>query len=400
MNITVYGPEGDVPDTVERVHELGADFWPLAMTRELDDLILRLRANELELGTWVIRTRGRHRGRAGVRAGDRRALRRRTGWSTRSATTSSACSSGSTSPPASLVALIEPGSCFAGALLELALACDRQYMLDGVHGGPRRGGRARPDRALGVQLRHVPDGQRPVPAGLALLRRRRRRSPSCARRPTAASTPPRRWSWAWSPTPRTTSTGRTRCGSCWRSGRRCRPTRSPAWRPTTASSARRPWRRASSAVSRRGRTGSSCGPTRPATDGALRRYGTGRKADFDRQAGVSDDVDRLLREDPEQRRPRGRPQAAAGPGELAAQLPQLVEDDGPGRAHRGRLPAHRRRRRPRGLGALRPRRRWRSTAGACSSPSATPTGASRSASRRASRSGSRCPASTAPTCSG
>ena len=92
VNITVYGPEGDVPDTVERVHELGADFWPLAMTRELDDLILRLRANELELGTWVIRTRGRHRGRAGLRAGDRRALRlpSRTGWSTRSATTSSA----------------------------------------------------------------------------------------------------------------------------------------------------------------------------------------------------------------------------------------------------------------------------------------------------------------------
>ena len=38
---------------VERIHELGADFWPLAMTRELDDLILRLRTNELELGTWV-----------------------------------------------------------------------------------------------------------------------------------------------------------------------------------------------------------------------------------------------------------------------------------------------------------------------------------------------------------
>ena len=61
------GPGGDhrvrarrvtCPDTVERVHELGAEFWPLAMTRELDDLILRLRANELELGTWIIRTKG------------------------------------------------------------------------------------------------------------------------------------------------------------------------------------------------------------------------------------------------------------------------------------------------------------------------------------------------------
>ena len=87
------------PTTVERVHELGADFWPLAMTRELDDLILRLRTNELELGTWVLRTEGD--------VEDALAFERviaehpaTTGWSTRSATTSSARSSGSTSPAA------------------------------------------------------------------------------------------------------------------------------------------------------------------------------------------------------------------------------------------------------------------------------------------------------------
>ncbi len=130
VNITVYGPEGDVPDTVERVHELGADFWPLAMTRELDDLILRLRANELELGTWVVRTKGHieaalaferviaeHSGSDWlvneIRHYFKRVLKRLDVTSR------------------SLVALIEPGSCFAGALLELALACDRQYMLDG-----------------------------------------------------------------------------------------------------------------------------------------------------------------------------------------------------------------------------------------------------------------------------
>ena len=135
VNLTVYGPEGDVPDTVERVHELGADFWPLAMTRELDDLILRLRANELELGTWVVRTRGaiedalaferviaEHSGSAKspgdwlvneIRHYFKRTLKRLDVTSR------------------SLVALIEPRSCFAGALLELALACDRQYMLDG-----------------------------------------------------------------------------------------------------------------------------------------------------------------------------------------------------------------------------------------------------------------------------
>lgn len=131
VEITVFGPEGDVPETVERVHELGARFWPLAVTRELDDLILRLRANELELGTWVLRTRGdvedalafervieRHSGSDWlvneIRHYFKRVLKRLDVTSR------------------SLIALIEPGSCFAGALLELALACDRQYMLEGL----------------------------------------------------------------------------------------------------------------------------------------------------------------------------------------------------------------------------------------------------------------------------
>jgi benzoyl-CoA-dihydrodiol lyase len=131
VEITVHGPEGDVPDTVARVHELGADFWPLAMTRELDDLILRLRTNELELGTWIIRTKGAgphalaferviaEHSRDDWLVGEirhyfKRVLKRLDVTSR------------------SLIALIEPGSCFAGALLELALACDRQYMLEGL----------------------------------------------------------------------------------------------------------------------------------------------------------------------------------------------------------------------------------------------------------------------------
>jgi benzoyl-CoA-dihydrodiol lyase len=131
VEITVLGPDGDVPETAERVHELGADFWALAMTRELDDLILWLRTNELELGTWVIRTKGdvedalafervieRYSGQDWlvneIRHYFKRVLKRLDVTSR------------------SLIALIEPGSCFAGALLELALACDRQYMLDGT----------------------------------------------------------------------------------------------------------------------------------------------------------------------------------------------------------------------------------------------------------------------------
>jgi benzoyl-CoA-dihydrodiol lyase len=131
VEITVDGPDSGVPESLERVHELGADFWPLAMTRQLDDLILRLRANELELGTWVIRTRGDLEDALAFErviadhAGDdwlvaeiqhyfKRVLKRLDVTSR------------------SLIALIEPGSCFAGALLELAFACDRQYMLDGT----------------------------------------------------------------------------------------------------------------------------------------------------------------------------------------------------------------------------------------------------------------------------
>lgn len=129
--ITVHGPDGPAPETLEAIHELGADFWPLAVTRELDDLILRLRTNELELGTWVIKTRGdtetvlgfdrlvAHHSATDWLANEIRHYFKRT--LKRLDVTSR-----------SLIALIEPGSCFAGALLELALACDRQYMLIGT----------------------------------------------------------------------------------------------------------------------------------------------------------------------------------------------------------------------------------------------------------------------------
>jgi benzoyl-CoA-dihydrodiol lyase len=112
------------------VHEEGADFWTLAMTRELDDLILDLRTNETELGTWVLRTEGDP---ALVLAHDDLLLAHRDDWLAneivhylkrtlkRLDVTSR-----------SLLALIEPGSCFAGSLFELALAADRSYHLAGV----------------------------------------------------------------------------------------------------------------------------------------------------------------------------------------------------------------------------------------------------------------------------
>jgi benzoyl-CoA-dihydrodiol lyase len=131
VTITVHGPKDEAPADAAGMHALGASFWPLAMGRELDDLILWLRINEVELGTWVIKTSG---DAAAVLACERlvdatadqdwlaseiRHFLKRT--LKRLDVTSR-----------SLIALIEPGSCFAGPLLELALACDRQYMLEGV----------------------------------------------------------------------------------------------------------------------------------------------------------------------------------------------------------------------------------------------------------------------------
>ena len=128
--ITVTGPAAGPPASLDALHEQGAEFWTLAVTRELDDLILDLRANELELGTWVLRTQGDP---AAVLAYDQFLAGHHDDWLAseivlylkrtlkRLDVTSR-----------SLLALIEPGSCFAGSLLELALAADRSYMLFGV----------------------------------------------------------------------------------------------------------------------------------------------------------------------------------------------------------------------------------------------------------------------------
>jgi benzoyl-CoA-dihydrodiol lyase len=130
VEITVRGPSAEPPASVEEIHAQGADFYPMAVTRELDDAILRLRTNELEAGTWVFRTQGDAARLLGysalisanlddwyvneIRHFYKRVLKRLDVTSR------------------SLIALVEPGSCFAGPFLEILLACDRQYMLDGI----------------------------------------------------------------------------------------------------------------------------------------------------------------------------------------------------------------------------------------------------------------------------
>jgi benzoyl-CoA-dihydrodiol lyase len=128
--ITVGGPDAAAPADAAAIHDQGAAFWTLAVTRELDDLFLDLRTNELELGTWVLRTAGD----ADLVLGyDRLLLRHAGDWLAgeiihylkrtlkRLDVTSR-----------SLIALAEPGSCFAGSLLELALAADRSFQLFGA----------------------------------------------------------------------------------------------------------------------------------------------------------------------------------------------------------------------------------------------------------------------------
>ncbi|MHA3704789.1 2,3-epoxybenzoyl-CoA dihydrolase [Jatrophihabitans sp. YIM 134969] len=128
--ITIVAPDTDAPATLDALVEAGVDFWTLAVTRELDDLILDLRTNELELGTWTFETAGEA---SRVLAHDRFLLDHADHWLAneilqylkrtlkRLDVTSR-----------SLVALATPGSCVAGSLLEIMLACDRSFALAGV----------------------------------------------------------------------------------------------------------------------------------------------------------------------------------------------------------------------------------------------------------------------------
>jgi benzoyl-CoA-dihydrodiol lyase len=131
--ITVHGPTLPAPADRAAIHARGCRFWPLAIARELDDAICHLRFNEESVGTWIFRTVGDARM---VAAYDRALLENRDDWLVneiilylkrtlaRLEVTSR-----------SIFALIEPGSCFAGTLLELALAADRSWMLAGAREG-------------------------------------------------------------------------------------------------------------------------------------------------------------------------------------------------------------------------------------------------------------------------
>jgi benzoyl-CoA-dihydrodiol lyase len=124
---TVKAPVGAQPGDIAGIEAAGAAWYPLAMGRELEDAILQMRTNENDIGLWLIKTAG---DAAAVLAMDATLLAHKDHWLVRETIgllrrTFSRLDVSSRS----LFALIESGSCFAGTFLELALACDRSYML-------------------------------------------------------------------------------------------------------------------------------------------------------------------------------------------------------------------------------------------------------------------------------
>jgi benzoyl-CoA-dihydrodiol lyase len=126
--LKVKAPESHRPSSIHGILAAGAEWWPLQTARELDDAILSLRTNQLELGLWILKTEG---DRKNVLDVDSALFSNRDHWFVREVIgmlrrTLSRLEVSSRS----MYAIVEPGSCFAGSLFELALAADRVYMLD------------------------------------------------------------------------------------------------------------------------------------------------------------------------------------------------------------------------------------------------------------------------------
>ena len=154
-DLTIHAPEGPQPDSPEAIAAAGDQFWPLRAFRELDDLILRLRVNEPEIGTLLVRATGDP---AAVLAVDRTLAAHRDDWLVREITLFIKRTLKRVDLTSrSFFALIEPGSAFAGTLFELALACDRSYMLDD------------PDRPNTIALSAMNRGAYPMSNGLSRL---------------------------------------------------------------------------------------------------------------------------------------------------------------------------------------------------------------------------------------
>ncbi len=161
--ITVRGPAVPPPSSVEAAHQLGGAFWPLAMARELEDAILHLRTNEAAINLLVFKTEGDPQVVLAyddflLEAGDDWLMREIRHYLKRVLKRLDVT-------PKSMMALIEPGSCFAGTLAELAFAADRSVMLVGNREGDNK-------KPATVTLSRANFGPYPMGNGLTRLQTR------------------------------------------------------------------------------------------------------------------------------------------------------------------------------------------------------------------------------------
>ena len=153
--LTVRAPEASQPDTPDAIVAAGDSYWPLRAFRELDATLLHLRFNEPEIGVIVLKTEGDP---AAVLAVDRTLADHRDHWLVREVLLFMKRTLKRLDLTArSFFALIEPGSCFAGSLFELALAADQSFMLDD------------PDRSNSIAVSGLNDRQFPMSNGLSRL---------------------------------------------------------------------------------------------------------------------------------------------------------------------------------------------------------------------------------------
>jgi benzoyl-CoA-dihydrodiol lyase len=175
--ISIKAPEGLPPADIDAMIAQGSSFWPLQVARELDDAILHLRINELEIAMLVFKSHGE---RANVLAYDAFLEANKAHWLVneirqywkrvlkRIDVTSR-----------TLVTLVEPGSCFAGTLAELVFAADRSYMLIGSRQGDNRAPPA-------IELSAMNFGPYPMSHGITRLQSRFQADPSDLERAQAA----------------------------------------------------------------------------------------------------------------------------------------------------------------------------------------------------------------------
>jgi benzoyl-CoA-dihydrodiol lyase len=157
-DLTVRAPEANEPTSVEEIEKLGDAYWPLQAYRELDDALLHLRVNQLEIGLVCLRTQGSIENVLKV---DETLAAHKDHWLVREIILNMARVLRRLDLTAkSFFALVEPGSCFAGNLLELLLASDRSYMLND------------PDQKIELATSELNEGALPMSNGLTRLQSR------------------------------------------------------------------------------------------------------------------------------------------------------------------------------------------------------------------------------------